>query len=210
MYKPIWVSSKLIFIHGISSSGKSTIGKLLEKVLGLSHWIDQDTFYFSDKPKVSFDNKDVNSTTCTQEEKKTYTGSNWDCIEAIDFDALRYSIIASLCRYEYVIVTGFALRQKELNLIADYSFVLSFDFGNGDDIIDLETFVTETRKISKKITDIDKQEKDYWMVRKVVYPFYLETLTKIQKSTKICVYRNQERVDVRIIVDDILSYVNKK
>lgn len=210
MYKPIWVSSKLIFVHGISSSGKSTIGKLLEKVLGLSHWIDQDTFYLSDKPKVSFDNEDVSSTTSTQEEKKTYTSSNWDCIEAIDFDALRYSIIASLCRYEYVIVTGFALRQKELNLTADYSFVLSFDFGVSDVADNLETFVTETRKISKKITDTDKQEKDYWMVRKVVYPFYVETLTKIQESTNIYVYRNNERVDVRIIVDDILSYVNGK
>lgn len=139
--------------------------------------------------------------------------SNWDCIESIVFDALRHSIIASLCRYEYVIVTGFALRQKELNLTADYSFVLSFDFGIEDvasDVNNLETFVTETRKISKEITDTDKQEKDYWMVRKVVYPFYVETLTKIQKSTNICVYRNQERVDVRIIVDDILSYINKK
>jgi len=207
MYKPIWVSSKLIFIHGISSSGKSTIGKLLERVLEPSHWIDQDTFYLSDKPKVSFDNEDASLSACTQEEKETYTGSNWDCIESIDFDALRYSIIASLCRYEYVIVTGFALRQKELNLTADYSFVLSFDFGIGDD---LKTFVTENRKISKKITDTDKQEKDYWMVRKVVYPFYVETLTKIQKSTEICVYRNQERVDARIIVDDILDYANKK
>lgn len=212
MYKPIWVSSKLIFIHGISSSGKSTIGKLLEKVLGLSHWIDQDTFYLNDKPKVSFDNEDANSTTCTQQQK-IYTGSNWDCIESIDFDALRYSIIASLCCYEYVIVTGFALRQKELNLTADYSFVLSFDFGItdvADNVSNLETFVTETRKISKKITDNDKQEKDYWMVRKVVHPFYMETLTKIQQSTNICVYRNQERVDARIIVDDILSYVNRK
>lgn len=207
MYKPIWMSSKLIFIHGISSSGKSTIGKLLEKVLGLSHWIDQDTFYLSDKPKVSFDNEDVSSTTCTQEEKRTYTSSNWDCIEAIDFDSLRHSIIASLCRYEYVIVTGFALRQKELNLTGDYSFVLNFDFGVGDD---LKTFVTENRKISKKITDTDKQEKDYWMVRKVVYPFYVETLAKIQESTNICVYQNKERVDVRVVVDDILSYVDKK
>lgn len=70
MYKPVWMSSKLIFIHGISSSGKSTIGKLLEKVLGLSHWIDQDTFYLSDKPKVSFDNEDVSLSARTQHEKK--------------------------------------------------------------------------------------------------------------------------------------------
>lgn len=189
------MAGKLIFIHGVSSSGKSTIGKMLNTLLENSNWIDQDTFYNESKPRVTF----VNDT-----ENRTYTGSNWDCIKAINFESLKDAVTMSMSMHDYTIVTGFALREKEISpSVADYSFLLNFE-GTESEIVNA---ISENRKISKKFVDTYTQEKDYWMVRKIVYPFYVETLNKIQKSTNICVYRNRERVDVTTITNEILAVI---
>lgn len=177
---------KLIFIHGISTSGKSLIGRELNKILKDSILIDQDEFYVKNKPLITFSNGKI-----------SYTASNLDCDEAIDYVTFKNVIHYNLQLFEYVIVTGFALRSNLLNINSDYSILLENNNINR---------IIKGRQQSKGYQD-EKAEKDKWMVIKIIYPYYLETLSKIQYDYKIPVYVNNKRVNKLFILNYILHII---
>lgn len=193
---------KLIFIHGVSGSGKSTIGKELCERIYNSVWIDQDQFYRKEKPLITFTNG--LSPFLNGKNIISYTTSNWDSEEAIDFEALRAKINELRHKFNYVIVTGFALRLHLLRLKADYSFLLVFNVDNKKAI----DIVTKARLESKQFDTPEKVEKDYWMVRKVVWPFYIDTLEKIEPSVRVITCINGERLSPHTIVGNIIKFID--
>lgn len=189
--------STLIFIHGVSGSGKSTAAEMLKIMyLPRSALIDQDSFYKQEKPLVTFEGA----------YRKTYTAENWDCEEAIDFDAFRNVIQEKMRDYLFVIVTGFALRKDLMKISADYSFILKFDLPEKDIIFK----IIETRIKSKGFTDSEKKRRDYYMVHKVLWPFYLETLNLIQPSQEIISYNIDGRVGMWDIITSIVKNLPSK
>ena len=186
---------KLIFIHGVSGSGKSTIGKELCSTFNNSVWIDQDQFYHKEKPLITFTNDD---------NTLFYTETNWDSEEAIDFQSFREKINELRYKFNYVIVTGFALRLHLLRLKADYSFLLVFNVSDEKAI----EIVTKTRMESKRFNTLEKIEKDYWMVRKAVWPFYLDTLEKIELSICVNAFIDGQRLSSSAITRTIVKYIN--
>src|SRR4029078_10371134 len=179
----------LIYINGISSTGKSFLGEELVKCLCNSVTIDQDLYYKKIKPTVTF----------TDDKGKEYKASNWDCNLSIDNDAFVNDIKYLLTKYTYVIVTGFALRSDELNLEPDLSILLLHDKNSIEHVI-------KSRRISKRLS-VEQYDKDEWMVRKVVWPFYKETLTKLYPYHIIYVYNDNKRVDKQILINQILKLI---
>src|SRR5438445_12158768 len=94
------MEGKLIFLHGASSVGKSTLGTLLQHALPHAALINQDTYFYEKKPFVTIDNKLV---------------QNWDCDESIDYHRFVHDIQLLQKTHDYVIVTGFALRNYLLH-----------------------------------------------------------------------------------------------
>lgn len=196
----------LIFIHGVSGSGKSTIGKYIQQKINeyngldtpnICAHLDQDTYYRDKKPFVTF---------YADDSGKKFTAGNWDCEEAIDYESFTNDILDNLGLYKYVIVSGFALRKDLMRMEADVSFLLKIDLQTEE----AKKFISNTRSKSKKFNSIEKREKDYWMVTKIVWPFYMETVDKIQPSTCIVVYDGKGRVDISTVGDTILEVVLKK
>lgn len=180
--------AKLIYINGASGSGKTTLGLMLHDKLNKSYFIDQDKFYKKDKPSVNFE--DDNGT--------KYTSPNWDCTDAIDFDALILNIKDAMTKYDYVIVSGFALRldsgipKPNVSILLDYNMPAD----------KTQEQIINTRLQSKKIKDNDK---DKWMVKKVLWPFYEETLTKIGNAVKIPIFSDLENLEKRRSKDELLD-----
>lgn len=181
----------LIYIHGISGVGKSFYGSLLNKYLSNSIHIDQDTYYKQTKPLVTFSNNDI-----------IYTASNWDTVESIDFEKFNLAIIDGLNNYDYVIVTGFALRSEYMLLKPTYGFLLHHNMNDAK----TQSQIIKARLQSKQYKG-DKIEKDKWMVIKIVYPYYKETLTLIDYDYKIPVYYNNKRVNKNLILDQLLQLI---
>lgn len=176
---------KLIFIHGVSGSGKSTVGEMLKTLLlPWSTLIDQDQFYKAEKPSIILDG---------------YKTKNWDCEDAIDFEAFRRAIREKLHDYLYIFVTGFALRKELMQIDADYSYLLEFDLKDEDAI----SQIINARLKSKEISD--NERRDRLMVSEVVWPFYLETKKLIQPSKVIVVYGGNGRTNLWDIVVCILK-----
>jgi len=188
--------NKLVYIHGITTSGKSTIGNLLhKKLLNLNHkvsLIDQDTFYLKEKPNVIFTNNNIK-----------YTQPNWDCIESVDFDKLNKQIKQVLKKNDYVIVTGFALwfmndelPKPDINILLNY---------NSKELINE---IIRKRVISKfKNSSEERKQIDTYMVKKVVVPFYDETLKHIGNPCKIDIYQSLALKSPEIICDEIMVFL---
>lgn len=177
----------LIYLHGCSASGKSTIGNALLNHLDNVILIDQDTYYKKIKPVISFQGD------------KFYTTANWDTADAIDFDVFNYQIGEAIIQYNWVIVTGFALRDQYMTLKPNLSFLLDI----GDHPIEK---IIKGRQISKNYKE-EKAIKDFYMVQEVVYPYYQETLQNITYNYKVQVY-NDERKPIEVLVNEILHYIN--
>jgi len=186
----------LIFISGISGSGKTTVGKALvdhynktnnktnSKTNKINNRIfkDQDDFFVDIKPKTLpiFNGK---------------TKSNWDCIEAIDWKSLNQWLFDH--KHANVVFVGFCLRGDLINIIPDEHIHLSLDDN------DIETTVNRcanSRIVSKQLNKKQKCDNDEIMVRQVIIPFYLETL----KHTKITKYINVYNNNNRLSVDDLI------
>jgi shikimate kinase len=194
----------LIFLHGVSTSGKTFIGKELANKLPDSICIDQDTFYRKEKPMITFS---VGGSIFSGEDRKTFTVENWDSEESIDFEALRNNVNDSLTKYKYVIVTGFALRQRLMQMNADYSFLLKFNLDSNETVNRIATLRSETKKF--EITkNTEKREKDYGMIIHSVWPFYLQTLKEIQHSQELIVYYKEGRVHKDITIKSIMNVMN--
>ncbi len=180
---------KLIFIHGISSVGKSTVGSELRKYLNNAILIDQDTFYKINKPYVLLGNQNV---------------PNWDCVEAIDFTSFNNAILDLKNNYNYVIVTGFALREKEMKIKPDINILLDFGLSEQNAI----NTIISGRIVSKNIKTIEKKYKDEMMVKNIVWPYYQETLTKIGNYHRIVVYEHNQRLSIDSILHHIINILN--
>jgi Cdc6-like AAA superfamily ATPase len=177
-----------IAIHGISGSGKTTIGKALTQELWKKDkrknfaYIDQDSYYLPEKPMIKLSNGLV----C----------KNWDTLDALDFGLLR----RDLAMNNHVVCSGFALR----NLPFDINILLS----TGHTDTDVINRCIENRRVSKGLT-ADRLEKDKLMIREVVYPYFLDTLKSIKINLKIDVYNSDgSRKSIPEIVNIILSYLS--
>ncbi len=169
----------LIYLHGVSSSGKSTIANALVNKLPNAMVIDQDSFYKKIKPTVTFKGDQM------------YTTTNWDTVESIDFNQLNDTITKALNCYHYVIVTGFALRDQ---YVIKPNLSILLDIG-GNPI----KKIALARQVSKGY----RGKKDWYMVEEVVYPYYLETLQHITIDYKISVYDGEKRIPLTNLVDAI-------
>lgn len=185
----------LLYLHGISSAGKTSIGKALLNHLNNAILIDQDTYYKKLKPLVTFKGAKGPSVKGDQ----VYTSANWDTHEAIDFIQLNDDIQEAVNLYDYVIVTGFALRPQYMLFKPDLSILLDI----GDNA--LHKIVT-ARRASKGYAG-DKAIKDYYMVSQVVYPYYLETLKEIYVDYVLPVYHLDERIGLKKLIDQVLLYM---
>ena len=174
----------LIYLHGVSSSGKTSIGNELLKHLDNAILIDQDTYYKSLKPQITFVGD------------KVYTVANWDTAEVIDFNQFNNVIEQALEKYKWVIVTGFALRDEYMRLKADLSILLDI----GDHPL---CKITAARQVSKGYQG-EKAIRDFYMVEKVVLPYYEETLKHITYHYKLKVF-NMERRSLKELTKEILS-----
>jgi deoxyadenosine/deoxycytidine kinase len=97
----------LIYLHGCSGVGKTTIAKSLAKNLNNAQVIDQDDFYLANKPKILINGQ---------------LKSNWDCLEALDM--IKFIETIQNSKADYIIVTGFALRnmpKPDLGILLNYN-----------------------------------------------------------------------------------------
>ena len=192
-----------LVISGISSSGKTTVGKRLSEQLNCK-FIDIDSFYLPNKPIVTLSN-----------------GSkvkNWDCLEALDIEALKIVIMNNY--RQGLVLVGFAIRDDILPIKPTYHIHLSI--GTTRDVI-IKRCISG-RKQSKGFTG-DKEEVDRLIVEEMVYPFYIETLSKSTIDYFIEVYNNSgdflvlgrgnlhqdndDRRNVDDILSDIISYTER-
>jgi len=167
-----------VCISGISSSGKTTIGKLVAEKLGYV-FVDLDLFYLPRGPNVILSNGIV---------KK-----NWDCLETLDFELLNSILENNLYIGRGVILVGFTLQDDLLYRAPDVHIHLSM--GNTESEI-IERCIL-SRKRTKKVKD------DELMVREVVYPFYVETLSKSTITYTIETYLGEIRKSIDIIFEEV-------
>ena len=184
----------LIFLHGGSGVGKSTLGKLLQRELLNSIIIDQDTYFMHVKPLIIF--KDDNG--------NTHKVKNWDTTDAINFEEFNKQIDILLKEYIYVIVTGFALHFDKMQHTPAINILLDYNVSEEE----IQINMMEARKISKKYSN-EKSEQDKLIVVNVVYPYYKETMSKIGHPYKISVFLNNERRSKDLILKDILKYLRE-
>lgn len=152
MKRQVGGKHNIIAISGISGAGKTTIGKLLAKRLN-GIYIDQDTFFKKDKPKVKLSDGSVTS--------------NWDCLDAIDISAFNNKIKEELANNKIIIVGGFAL----WNEMFDNDTKPNIHFH----IRIPRELSLETRLKVKNFTQ-ENRLKQKLIFDELVYPFYQETL----------------------------------
>jgi adenylate kinase family enzyme len=177
-----------LVISGISGSGKSTVGRYLSKELNMPY-LDLDEFYLPQKPIVTLSSG-----------RKI---KNWDTFESLDFSMLDFIIHDRMTNSGNLIFTGFAMRDEIFsgNLIPDCHIHLSTG-KNKEEIIDR---CIAARKQSKNLSDVDEL-----VVKELVYPFYVETLSKSTIHHTIYVYNdNSQRKTVEEIAREISENLPK-
>ena len=183
-------ATKLIYIHGGSGVGKSTLGnKILEDLNQLygnnsAVLIDQDTFYYKDKPIIEYDN---------------VKEANWDTLDAIDMNLFNERISEFMkLDFSFVIVTGFALRQMHLS--ANLEILLDYNMTpeNAREKMILARQQSKGYKGEKAI-------KDRKRVEMIVWPYYEVTLKSLRNFTKIDVFDEKgERIPVETLSGQLL------
>lgn len=185
-----------LVISGISGSGKSTIGQKLAESLNLTY-LDLDSFYLPQKPVVTLSN-----------------GSqvkNWDTLEALDIETFKMTVREKVP--QGLILVGFAITDEILEIKPNLHIHLSTG-RNKEDIIKR---CIASRRQSKGFKDDDfeplrngKIRIDEIMVREIVYPFYLDTVSKstIDYTVEVFDYDYGPRKTVDEIVETILIILN--
>jgi shikimate kinase len=162
----------LFIVSGISGSGKTTLGQRLALTLSWT-FIDQDTFYLPNKPKVTL-----------ADQTKV---SNWDCEEALDLKQCVEQLTEAL-KHNHVVFVGFAPRDAWLQLkTLPASKILHVHLSTGDDRETIISRCVQSRTRSKKMTP-DRAALDAKVVRELVYPFYVDTLSKCTITHQVSVY----------------------
>ena len=160
------MASKIIALSGLSGVGKTTAGKYVADKLGFT-FIDQDTFFKDVKPKVVLSDGTV--------------ASNWDCLEAIDWDKFNEHVQETL-KTNNIVLVGFCLRKEMLKFTINLHILLEYK----DDPIEM---CINARKKSKSAGSKYDSEKDALMVREVVYPFYKETCLHLSEDVQMTASR---------------------
>jgi len=185
----------LIFISGISGSGKTTVGKRLEALIENVILIDQDNFFTRSKPFV-----------------KLSSGEpviNYDSELSIRWNDLNDAIRINLESHN-VIVTGFALRKNRIAFIPHYHFLLIRDIlVNGKhNTKTLEKFCYEDRQLSKRFNG---KESEKLIVPELLVPFYFETLTLLPgKVIIINTMVNNRQTYERMDISSLIGYILKQ
>lgn len=175
----------LFLISGLSGTGKTTLGKYIASKHNAT-FVDQDSYYKKNKPLITLSNGT--------------TVKNWDCVEAIDWN-LMIKDIMSLLEDTDVILVGFALRPKELNILSTkVKYHVELIYGNND--ID---YCKQSRCQAKKIDCVQ----DSLIVDEVVWPFYLETRKKIHPNVVIPVYHNNIRKSIQQLYEEYINNIKK-
>lgn len=178
----------LLFISGISTSGKSTIGKLFVETR--QNWLfkDLDDFYISEKPMVKLSNGKIKQ--------------NWDCYEALDINALQ-KYLEEHKNYNICLV-GFALDVKILGYKPDVHVHLVLD----KDKTTLTNMVISNRQKSKGFTGA-KADDDILMVKELVIPFYYEFLATLDDNVKYVKTLDEHgnRIAKELIVKEIANLI---
>lgn len=191
---------KLIYIHGGSGVGKSTLARELQKILGNDCiWIDQDTFYKLEKPTIQYDYQDESGKTINVKEK------NWDTLDAISMNHFNGAIMSAISNYKIVIITGFALRPGSLVYTPDVNILL--DYGMSPE--NTREKMIQARQSSKGYQG-EKAYKDRKRVEKVVWPYYEETLKLLGKHETVKVFDEKgKRILVKNLVEELLGLIRK-
>ena len=185
----------MIFISGISGVGKSTISKELSQQLGLLH-INQDNYYLKIKPKVTLSNN--------------LQKSNWDTVEALDFDKLNTDLTNHFYQRQSFLLEGFCLRTDMIKFAPNVHIHLSYiPVPHDANIVDVymknkEVIINriiKSRSISKPgIKD------DEIVVRELVWPFYIETLKNSHIDYVLSTFDDAgNRIDLNIIMDKVIQ-----
>ncbi len=164
-------------LSGLSGTGKTTLGKYIATKNKMI-MIDQDTFYKKTKPKVVLSSGLI--------------VSNWDCLEAIDWDALCTAVLKELTTNS-VILVGFALWQSELARLIEYvdSHVLLI---YGSD----EVNRCKKARLHKGVDAV----RDSLVVDELVMPFYRETLKNLGDCEVIKSFENERRRSIEELYNE--------
>jgi len=188
----------LIYISGISGSGKTTVAQKLDLIIDNSIVIDQDSYFARNKPLVKLSSGE--------------TVINYDSEEAIRWDHFNEAIAINLQSYN-VIVTGFALRSHKMRLTPNVHFLLINDvLVEGKHNIDslIKTCYTE-RQNNKRFYGMESEK---FVVPELVVPFYFQTLSCLSGSVTIVNTivqkgNNIERLSIDILIGFLLTKLPK-
>ncbi len=151
-------STYVIFLSGISCSGKTTIGQIIASNYTLDdndrrpfYFIDQDWYFHKNKPKINLSNGSVLN--------------NWDHKDSIDHKSLNRKIIKVKKEGKHVIVAGFALRDG---------------WFQGEAMPDIHIHIKIPKRLSLetrlKIKPGGNKKDKVLLFEEAVWPFYQETL----------------------------------
>ncbi len=184
----------IVCISGISGTGKSTIASKLLYFIQIETnehwtWIDQDSFYKKNKPRVLLSNG--------------LKVSNWDTEESIDWDNFNNKIHSIKGN---IIISGFCLLKHKIQFVVTHHFHLSY-ISNNVETSSIEDYCILSRSQSK-FTSKEQREKDVFVVKELVVPFYLKTLSDILPiDLTLIVTENNKRVNIDEIVNTIIAHV---
>mgnify|MGYP001222915273 FL=1 len=202
----------LMFISGISTSGKTYVGKkFVEKRNSLGEeWVfkDLDDFYIDKKPLIKLSNG---------KEKE-----NWDCFEAIDYKRVKKFLEDSFAAEpeKNVCLVGFALSGELIGYFPAIHFHLvltpsSYEYINERYVFiselekELGHLVIQNRQLTKGFKG-DKAEADVLMVKEVLIPFYKNFVQTLDKYTILLNVRDErgERINVLPSLESIINRFN--
>ena len=185
----------MIFISGISGVGKSTISKELSQQLGLLH-INQDNYYLKIKPKVTLSNN--------------LQKSNWDTVEALDFDKLNADLTNHFYQRQNFLLEGFCVRKDMIKFTPNVHIHLSYiPVPHDANIVDVYMKNKEiiiNRIIKSRSTSKPGIKDDEIVVRELVWPFYIETLKNSHIDYVLNTFDDTgNRIDLNIIMDKVMQ-----